>query len=917
MLNLQNPTAFRDALAQRALVLTPNHQLAVALHETHGRLCAESGEAAVQPTAPIMAVDIWLRQVWSSLARSSPGQPTLLEPGHETFLWKHIIRHSTAGSGLLNPDAAAAAASEAWTLMQTHGPSDERFRDWLAETGSDRDDHQDLQVFLGWSERFEEHLAQNHCRTLAQCLNTVVNGLEEGDPAMLAQLPAHSLRFGFEDPPPLYRRLLEQLAARTLHETLELQRTEADIQGWRCNSRQQEVRMAALWCQETLAREPDASIAVLIPELHGQRTTVERIFRHHIDPERISMPATRHLDSLPLISSALQLLGLNLEPLNVLAVCRTLRTPFLPAEDPAPARVALEKHLRNEGELLLGSDRLRFICHQEGRDWHCPALGARLSDFHESARRQSTHRLVAADAIPLLLQQLEMLGWPGEGWERSDATTTSQSFAAWESLLDQLAEVCALLGPLPYHEILGLLQQLASSIAVPGQRSGQLRLMTPAEAQFLQFDHVWFMGMDDRRWPGVPRLNPFLPLPLQRESGIVAEDQTAHVRWHEKLVRDHIAQQCRQFQISFAALEDGQEQSPTAVFPALLGDRAPQTADAAEHALHPGIEAQRLETSPELIESGTEPALFPLDPAENPRGGAAIIENQSCCPFRSFALHRLGSEELRDPEYGLNPMATGTMLHAAMDHLWGQLQQHDRLLTMAPETLDTLVREACEEAVRQTALRHPVLMQGRFRQLELNRLQSLVSDWLEQERQRPFAQIIAREQALTWQYGELEIRLRLDRIEERLDGSLAIIDYKSGRKKSVNWTDPRPETPQLMLYLVAASEYYSSKAITALLFAHINAHERIFNGLSLNSEDLGAIDFDRQVGRKTGLGWEEIRQQWQSSMEALADEFIAGECQVTPRNAGICQRCHLQAFCRIGDHARLVSASSDELEDEA
>ena len=919
MLNLQNPAAFRHALEQHALVLTPNHQLAVALHESHGQLCAALGKPLVQATAPIMAVDIWLRHIWASLAQSSPEQAVLLEPAYETFLWQHIIRHSSAGAALLNPGAAAAAASEAWTLMQHHELDQKGFAEWLANTGSDRDDYPDIQVFLSWSQRFEQHLLENNYQTLSQCLERVVRGLEAADPALLAQLPPHSFQFGFEDPPPLYRRLLEQLAHHTEHDMLELHRAKAKVRGWQCNSQLQEITLAAQWCQKILQQDASAHIAILIPDMQGLRTTLERVFQHYVDPNAVSMPAARQLDKLPLIVSALQLLRLNTESLDVLSVCQTLRSPFLPQEDSSQARAALEKHLRNEGERFLSSARLRSLCLQEDRDWHCPALAARLSVFHESARRQSAQPLTGADAVSLILRQLEAMGWPGEGWSRDDSRVTRQAFESWESLLDQLTELCSLLGPLVYQEIIQLLQQLAASTPAPRQRFGQIRLMTPAEAQFLQFSHVWFMGLDDKQWPGAPRLNPFLPLPLQREYGIAAEDQTAHMRWHEQLVLGHIAQQCEYLELSFASLEAGHDQSPSAVFQALLSsqpvDEPVNLGDTAEHALHPEIEAQRERMSADLIQEGSEAALFPLQPTENPRGGSAIIENQSCCPFRSFALHRLAADELRDPEYGLNPMATGTMLHAAMDHLWGQIPHYAQLMALSSEQVDTQIREACEEALRQTALGHPVLMQGRFRQLELERLQSLLKDWLEQERLRPFSKIIAREQALTWQYGELEIRLRLDRVEERQDGTLAIIDYKSGRKKTIKWTDPRPETPQLMLYCLAASAYYSEREISALLFAHINAHEQVFNGLSLDSEAYPSIDFERQLGQKTGLSWEALRQQWQSSMESLADQFVAGECQVTPRNAAICQRCHLQAFCRIGDHARLVGSPDSTAED--
>ena len=69
-----------------------------------------------------------------------------------------------------------------------------------------------------------------------------------------------------------------------------------------------------------------------------------------------------------------------------------------------------------------------------------------------------------------------------------------------------------------------------------------------------------------------------------------------------------------------------------------------------------------------------EESLFEAPPVaeqelEQLRGGSALIEDQSQCPFRAFARRRLGAQTLDEPVVGLSSADRGSILHdAGRDH---------------------------------------------------------------------------------------------------------------------------------------------------------------------------------------------------------------------------------------------------------
>src|SRR5690606_23166074 len=91
------------------------------------------------------------------------------------------------------------------------------------------------------------------------------------------------------------------------------------------------------------------------------------------------------------------------------------------------------------------------------------------------------------------------------------------------------------------------------------------------------------------------------------------------------------------------------------------------------------------------------------------------------------------------------------------------------------------------QAIAQAAQEHLQGYATALRELECARAQFVLQQWLLLELQRTPFQVEALEQKAVWRHGVLELNLRLDRIDRLLDGTLAVIDYKTG----IGPIDPR------------------------------------------------------------------------------------------------------------------------------
>jgi RecB family exonuclease len=181
-------------------------------------------------------------------------------------------------------------------------------------------------------------------------------------------------------------------------------------------------------------------------------------------------------------------------------------------------------------------------------------------------------------------------------------------------------------------------------------------------------------------------------------------------------------------------------------------------------------------------------------------------------------------------------------------------------------------------------------LEGRFAELERERLAKLAREWLELESRRSPFQVLHVEQQRDLHVAGLLFQSRIDRMDKLADGGHVLIDYKSGRMLSTRqWEGPRPDDPQLPLYAAAAPE-----DLAAVAFARLLPGEMRFVGFSREERVIP------QVAPPEKRSWPALLAAWKKDAEALGKSYAAGHAQVDPKDElKTCRRCDLQTLCRV------------------
>jgi hypothetical protein len=131
-----------------------------------------------------------------------------------------------------------------------------------------------------------------------------------------------------------------------------------------------------------------------------------------------------------------------------------------------------------------------------------------------------------------------------------------------------------------------------------------------------------------------------------------------------------------------------------------------------------------------------------------------------------------------------------------------------------------------------------------------------------------------------------------------------VLDYKTGRRRGLEWLGERPEAVQLMLYATAL-ERAAPERIVALANVHLADRSKHFEGVASTP---GLVPGCAEVPQ-----WRGELSHWAERVAALANEFLRADARVDPRR-GACRHCHLTAACRrleVLDAAALALGEDD------
>ena len=400
----------------------------------------------------------------------------------------------------------------------------------------------------------------------------------------------------------------------------------------------------------------------------------------------------------------------------------------------------------------------------------------------------------------------------------------------------------------------------------PESEDSPIQVLGVLEAGGLAFDKLWLAEMHDAQWPQLPDYHPLLPVPLQRRCQMPRSSADEELSIARRLLED-FQSHCRELVFSYGHYDgDSERQVSRLIDPGLaspFADDGISTALQFSNTPPANLEKIAVDQAPALLEEE-----LPL------RGGSALLRDQAGCPFNAFAVWRLGAEPLPEPRFGLNPMERGNLVHQALELFWAECRNFEKLVSQSLNERDELLTRSIDGAISNLQKSRQEKLGRRFVALESQRLQALLSAWLELESRRAPFSVVGREQKLEVQLDELAFSLRVDRIDELPDGSAVLIDYKTGQTTIRNLSGERPEEVQLMLYALAID-----RPMAALGFGQISANKGVaFKGITDRDALIpGASGLDAVEGEAT---WPETLIIWRERLDNLAREFRAGEAEV-------------------------------------
>lgn len=870
----QLPAVIAAALASGHTIVTTTAQRAAALRLAWARQQILASRR-VWRSPDVLPFEAW-RERSVDLARvrgsSSPRGLTLAE---ETLLWMRAAAALTREGAvpLLQSGALADALRQSARVVAEHGIDVEQ----IAADGSDE---------ARWLARAMQHVDQSAAALGAR------TGWSRESPADGPPAAGTTWFAGFASLLPAQTAAIEAVVARGSDcrvlscgeaacgpASVPIVRQADDIDS--------ELGAAAAWCAQHLREDASRRLLVVVPDLAACRGIAQRAFQQQLDPfsawqglqpsETLAFEGGETLASATSVAHGLRSLRVLLQPVEREELLQWLRSPNHGIAS-VDERVRLEQRLAK-----LPGARVSFVALLS------PDTAEATPESGLRARVLIARALLPAGAQPAYVwaqtfdRMLTALR-PLDAAARD--SRAQQTEDRWRSLLQEYASANAAVGAIGARDALHQLAAIAQRIRfAPASADAAVTVTASLDAPVVGYDAIWVCGLNSITWPAPPRVDPFVPWYLQRQAGVAAASPAGCLALaRRQLEAWRVA--TNTLVLSFALEDDGASRTASP----LLHGWPPERVSGPSAVLARRVAA----AAPELQRYWDERGKA-WPPSRTVPGGARALILQNDCPFRAYAEQQLVAVERPSAEEGVDPRQRGDLLHAALDQLWGLWGGSVGLAARDAAARATDIHEAVQQAAshRFPASDDPVRVRAVTRERARAEKLLLALATLEHSR-APFV-VSARESKRHLELGGLHFDLRIDRLDRLADGSIAIIDYKSGRKLPRDWLGERPDIVQLLVYLAALRQEAGDEhaPVGALATLHLDESDVQFKGFVRSRELLQAL---RELP-EPDADWPAQLQRWRAVAVTLARRFAAGEARVEPR-ADACRHCALPVLCR-------------------
>ncbi|MGR8948367.1 MAG: PD-(D/E)XK nuclease family protein [Gammaproteobacteria bacterium] len=859
-------TGIIAALTAGKTVLTPNSVIADLIKQRHTLQMKGSG-ASAWPSAKVLPWRTWLSEFYEQTQIDAPG---LLSQEQALLLWEQVVGEE--------PDIALQQVSQFTRLAADAWASMHLWQLDFAKVDSNLATYE-VRLFLKWQQKFAARCEELQLIDAYQAATNLLCYFRDAPPPH--DSGAHQrLLVGYATLPPLLKSF-EPLC----WEVMQIQGADAEHSAalfgdhslLSFDDSTLEFEAAIAWAVAHKSASPNKAVAIALSNPSLMQDAVReglRRYRYQCDDEdkqqianETNLSSHESLGNTKIVQSAMRVLSLGPQ-ISCGEATAILLDPYIGSwSEERAQRATLDREIRAEvRELSFSTSYFISLAQRESYQ---------LSGFHE----RFVTLLEEREALP---HQQSLINWQTHferelalfDWPASDLLFEHEHAAhdAWLGALDALVSLSPFTGLCSrrhaLHRLNSLIQQRSfnQGVALHG-----IRVMSFEQAALFGADAVAWCGLGQNQWPLPTPMNPLLPFALQRNSGMAGVNPRLDA---EAAVGEFIqaVKTIPNNRFSFTAFVEDVENVPVRLFTNVVTDNELAAASG----------EQRLALEFDELEDAYGLALAPESRLPS---AVKFFADQAACPFRAYAEHRLGSETIDEPAIGLDARRRGELVHLAIAALWIEIRSHARLQEMNEPQLEKLIDAVVNASVEQCRRESRQLPQ--YWALEAERLKRLLIEWLGTERERSAFEVVATEKKLSAKVANFYFNVRIDRIDRLEDGTLAIIDFKTGDDKRRSWEWPRLEQPQLPIYATNLKE----GEVSAIAYAKLRSGESEWVDLPKGALTKGNHD----------EAWQEKITAWRHDLFATAEQMENGFAQVDPKRSDSCRYCKQRTFCRIGE----------------
>jgi len=617
-----------------------------------------------------------------------------------------------------------------------------------------------------------------------------------------------------------------------------------------------EYRSAGAWARRQTEEDPNAKVAIIANGLDQGAEVIARQVRegatpgwqhgHHCLYDAVNVSYGRRLSDYPAISIALLVLRWLVKDLPSTDVSVLLRSPLIGTTNVA-GRSRLELRLRQLPDRNWSPSMI--TAELRGKDDGVDTGGwlDQLAAFSKR-RRELPATAPPATWVESLDDTLKAFGWPGTA---PLSSAEFQLINRWRELLNEFARLALVSSKMAGSAAIAKLESMAGEVVFqPEATNARIQLIGPLEASGMQFDALWISGVTTSHWPPSGSPSALLSRRLQQKHEMPDSTPADTLFFAEQMLQRLVASGKTVVCSHAITVEDAEQTASDLLTPLVSQVETPSPI--------PGWHAADLRKRVDLIQ--VQDRVPPVGAGEKISGGAGTIQRQLSDPIAAFAHGRLGAKFIYPQAVGIPAPMRGNLIHHALHKLYIDLPSSEAIRAWTDEDLADRIDAALDFAfARQQRNTDAVLQQLLF--LERHRIAELLTQFVAVDGRRGEFRINAVEGVLEFVAGHVRLPLRFDRIDTQDDGSIAILDYKTGSKKQL--INKNGEAQEIQLFVYAAA---TDAAVAALALVNVDTREISFNGAGhgyTNSDE-----------------WPELLQRIKEQVFAACGELAGGDVRI-------------------------------------